>query len=396
MSAAVADYTFAETVSHKIKKGDPTQEIKLVPTEDILKTIAGKKGDRIIVGFALETENLLENSLKKLREKHLDIVVANNPLTPGGGFAGETNQVLIIHRNGRVHDLPLQSKREIAREILNAVIHIYRNPEPEPEIEPEDDIEDLTDHLYQDLDSDLDLEVESEKHETPPAPVQQQKPAPKPQIPVVEKKIEQKHGSLTPHQKPFPRQHPVVVEKKVEPKPQLPIIQPEVKEEVPLTPDSIEGSSVPAESVQLHTKRSGKNRRGGRRGAKARAAKRLAMANASGSGETIPNEVVSHETVPAPVNVVETRPEPVVHVTHIHETSEVRAEVVAETPKKTERKKPSRPKKSKPKSNQETLPAVTPENPVVPEVEIPTEAVAVKKKSSRRPANKKKKKPTEE
>jgi phosphopantothenoylcysteine decarboxylase / phosphopantothenate---cysteine ligase len=142
MSAAVADYTFAKTEDHKIKKNGPTPEIRLVATEDILRSLADRKGDRIVVGFALETENLLENALKKLRDKHLDIVVANNPLSPGSGFAGETNQVLMIHRSGKVVELPLQSKREVAREILNAVIGIYRHPEPEPVVE-RDDVPDI-------------------------------------------------------------------------------------------------------------------------------------------------------------------------------------------------------------------------------------------------------------
>lgn len=133
MSAAVSDYTFASTATNKIKKGEPDPDVHLVPTEDILKSMSQNKGNRIIVGFALETENVLENALRKLREKHLDIVVANNPLAKGSGFQGETNQVFIIHRTGNVQDLPLQSKREVAREILNAVMEIYRNPLPEPE-----------------------------------------------------------------------------------------------------------------------------------------------------------------------------------------------------------------------------------------------------------------------
>ncbi len=139
MSAAVADYTFADTADHKIKKGLPQPEMKLVATEDILRSLASQKGNRVIVGFALETENLLENALRKLREKHLDIVVANNPLERGSGFSVDTNQVLIIHRGGRVQDLPLQSKREVAREILNAVYHTYRNPEPDVELESQEE-----------------------------------------------------------------------------------------------------------------------------------------------------------------------------------------------------------------------------------------------------------------
>lgn len=153
MSAAVSDYTFEQTAEHKIKKGDPNPKIKLTPTTDILKEISKSKGNRIVVGFALETENVLENALKKLREKHLDIVVANNPLAGGSGFQHETNQVFIIHRGGRVIDLPLQSKREIAREILDAVIELYRHPEPEPEPEI-------------DLDIDVDEEIHGRVHLT--------------------------------------------------------------------------------------------------------------------------------------------------------------------------------------------------------------------------------------
>ncbi|MBK6765815.1 MAG: bifunctional phosphopantothenoylcysteine decarboxylase/phosphopantothenate--cysteine ligase CoaBC [bacterium] len=149
MSAAVSDYTFDKTAANKIKKGVADPEVNLVPTEDILKGISQNKGNRVIVGFALETENVLDNALRKLREKHLDVVVANNPLAQGSGFQVETNQVFIIHRNGSVTDLPLQSKREVAREILNAVMELYRNPLPEPDTDPE-------------LDLDLDLEPEDD------------------------------------------------------------------------------------------------------------------------------------------------------------------------------------------------------------------------------------------
>jgi phosphopantothenoylcysteine synthetase/decarboxylase len=139
MAAAVSDYTFEHTAENKIKKDNKNSAINLVRTEDILKTISAQKGKRVIVGFALETENDLENALKKLREKHLDIVVANNPLERGAGFAHDTNQVFIIHRGGEVKDIPLQSKREIAREIVNEVIKVFRHPEQEiePEFEPE-------------------------------------------------------------------------------------------------------------------------------------------------------------------------------------------------------------------------------------------------------------------
>jgi phosphopantothenoylcysteine decarboxylase/phosphopantothenate--cysteine ligase len=273
MSAAVADYTFAETIAHKIKKGDPSQEIKLVPTEDILKSLADKKGDRIIVGFALETENLLENALKKLREKHLDIVVANNPLTPGAGFSGETNQVLIIHRNGRVTDLPLQSKREIAREILNAVIAIYRNPEPEPEVEPETDSEELPHHLYDDI----------ETEDTVP-----EVPIPKP--------AGNEKKTVAPPAKSHPS--PVKVEKTV-------VIPAHVVSVPEIEPaDEMEDLSVPALDIPfpaLPPRKSGKSRRGGRRSAKARAAKRLAQAGATTATPAMETPAMTPVVVAAPV-----------------------------------------------------------------------------------------------
>lgn len=138
MNAAVSDYTFGTQAPQKIKKSGRASKVKLVPTEDILKSIADVKGERVVVGFALETENVLENALQKLREKKLDLVVANNPLHPGSGFATDTNQALLIHRSGKVTDIPLQSKREMAREVLNAVLERIHRPEPEPDLDAEE------------------------------------------------------------------------------------------------------------------------------------------------------------------------------------------------------------------------------------------------------------------
>jgi len=204
MSAAVSDYTFENTAKNKIKKGDPDPEIHLVPTEDILRGISQNKGNRVIVGFALETENVLDNSLRKLREKHLDIVVANNPLAQGSGFQVETNQVFIIHRSGHVQDLPLQSKREVAREILNAVMEIYRNPLPEPEIEPDIEIElepEFDDELLDDAHGLVRMEG-LDLDESSVAPAKQEAPKGK----------KKKHKDKKPHKQPAPQQQAKPVE----------------------------------------------------------------------------------------------------------------------------------------------------------------------------------------
>jgi phosphopantothenoylcysteine decarboxylase/phosphopantothenate--cysteine ligase len=257
MSAAVADYTFPDSVRHKIKKGDPQPEVHLVPTEDILKSLSQNKGNRIIVGFALETENLLENALKKLREKHLDLVVANNPLVEGAGFAGETNQVLLIHRSGRVVDLPLQSKREIAREILNAVIETYRHPEPEQE-EIEKQFEEEQAERFPEYDVGDEPEAEMARPEMAVAPGASAHPRKK-----KHGRPEKRHSGGKPEQPPAPPPVAAIVAKPPEIVPVAVPIEPSAPAEVVVSPAA---APIP------NPKKSGRTRRGGRR-AKARAAR---------------------------------------------------------------------------------------------------------------------------
>jgi len=271
MAAAVADYTFPRTVEHKIKKGDPHPEVHLVPTEDILRSLADKKGDRVVVGFALETENLLENSLRKLREKHLDIVVANNPLAPGAGFAGETNQVLIIHRSGRVNELPLQSKREVAREILNAVIEIYHHPEPEPESEVGEDV-DGSEALLEG-DTDLDTAVHHEaraasEEETGRKSRRRGKRGGK--------------GKGAPHEQAVaPAAEPVSAPP--------PVVEPE--------PESEAMPELPFPSPMAPGPKRSRGRRGGRRAARARARKAALQSGENPAGENV-SDPPSPEFVP--------------------------------------------------------------------------------------------------
>ena len=118
MSAAVADYTPIEKAEQKIKKTDGDLSIALKRTQDILLTIGQKKReDQIVIGFAMETENLLENAAKKLQEKNANYIIANSIREPGAGFGVDTNIVKIISSTS-VEDLGLLSKDETAKEIL--------------------------------------------------------------------------------------------------------------------------------------------------------------------------------------------------------------------------------------------------------------------------------------
>lgn len=118
MSAAVADYTPIEKADHKIKKAESDLSIALKRTQDILLTIGKKKReDQVVIGFAMETENLLENAAKKLQEKNANYIIANSIREPGAGFGVDTNIVKIISPTS-VEDLGLLSKDDTAKEIL--------------------------------------------------------------------------------------------------------------------------------------------------------------------------------------------------------------------------------------------------------------------------------------
>ena len=118
MSAAVADYTPIEKADHKIKKAEGDLSIALKRTQDILLTIGKKKReDQVVIGFAMETENLLENAAKKLQEKNANYIIANSIREPGAGFGVDTNIVKIISPTS-VEDLGLLSKGDTAKEIL--------------------------------------------------------------------------------------------------------------------------------------------------------------------------------------------------------------------------------------------------------------------------------------
>jgi phosphopantothenoylcysteine decarboxylase / phosphopantothenate---cysteine ligase len=122
MTAAVADYRPARVAPQKLKKGSARLALELERTVDILAEIAPRKGSRILVGFAAETERVVANAERKLTEKHLDLIVANDVAGAETGFAVDTNAVTIIDRDGQHETVPLMSKAEVAHRILDRVV----------------------------------------------------------------------------------------------------------------------------------------------------------------------------------------------------------------------------------------------------------------------------------
>jgi phosphopantothenoylcysteine decarboxylase / phosphopantothenate---cysteine ligase len=123
-AAAVADYRPAEKSSQKIKRGNQAVTLRLEPNPDILASMAKEKGDRLVVGFAAETENVAENARKKLTHKNADMIVANDVKEEGAGFDVETNVVTLFSRDGRDLPLPRLSKTEVAHRILDEALRL--------------------------------------------------------------------------------------------------------------------------------------------------------------------------------------------------------------------------------------------------------------------------------
>ncbi len=140
MNAAVADYKVANPSERKIKKDEFTQpqinsrvkDIRLVETVDILKAVSERKskmpfagGKKVFVGFALETDNGVENAKEKLKSKSLDMIVLNNIRDEGAGFGTDTNKVTLFSSNGMKEELPLMPKYEVAMRILDEVKALF-------------------------------------------------------------------------------------------------------------------------------------------------------------------------------------------------------------------------------------------------------------------------------
>jgi phosphopantothenoylcysteine decarboxylase/phosphopantothenate--cysteine ligase len=123
-AAAVGDYRPSEAAKSKLKKTPAGITLQLQPTPDILATCARKKGHRIVVGFAAETDHVAANARKKLSEKDLDLIVANDVTAEGAGFDVDTNVVTLFSRDGRDLPLPRLTKREVAHRILDEAVRL--------------------------------------------------------------------------------------------------------------------------------------------------------------------------------------------------------------------------------------------------------------------------------
>lgn len=120
-TAAVADYRPKDTSTHKIKKDNSELVLELMPNPDILRSLGERKTHQILVGFAAETQNVIEYARQKIEKKNLDFIVANNIATKGAGFKEDTNIATIIERDGSITEYDKMYKSELGNVILDKV-----------------------------------------------------------------------------------------------------------------------------------------------------------------------------------------------------------------------------------------------------------------------------------
>jgi phosphopantothenoylcysteine decarboxylase / phosphopantothenate---cysteine ligase len=129
-AAAVADFRPAKTAAEKIKKrpGEQGLTLELVRTPDILAEVADQRRaagwPRVVVGFAAETQDLLENASAKLKAKQLDLIVANDVTQPGSGFGSDENRVTLLYRDGRQEPLELMPKADVADRVVRSAVSL--------------------------------------------------------------------------------------------------------------------------------------------------------------------------------------------------------------------------------------------------------------------------------
>ena len=126
MSAAVADYKPKTIANTKIKKNDPEFVLELVKTTDILETLGKQKKHQLLVGFALETNNIIEYAKEKIKRKNLDFIVANSATEIGAGFGVDTNKITIIDKHNNLYNFELKSKQEVAKDIVIFAINYLK------------------------------------------------------------------------------------------------------------------------------------------------------------------------------------------------------------------------------------------------------------------------------
>ena len=125
MAAAVADFTPEIPAAQKTRRGKGNWNIELKPTQDIAAALGShKKANQILIGFALETADELENAKKKLKRKNLDFIVLNSLNDAGAGFGGDTNKITIIDKNNKIQPFELKNKREVAADIVEMMVSI--------------------------------------------------------------------------------------------------------------------------------------------------------------------------------------------------------------------------------------------------------------------------------
>lgn len=126
-TAAVSDYKPKTAHDSKVKKQNGDQVLELVRTKDILLELGKRKSNQILIGFAAETDHVQEYALGKLEKKNADMIVANNVKVEGAGFGTDTNIVTIYKRDGSSLELPIMSKGEVAKKILEEAVSLFRN-----------------------------------------------------------------------------------------------------------------------------------------------------------------------------------------------------------------------------------------------------------------------------
>jgi phosphopantothenoylcysteine decarboxylase / phosphopantothenate---cysteine ligase len=125
-AAAVADYRPERALPRKRKRTGAEWTLRLVPNPDILASVAERKGHRLVIGFAAETDKALQHAKVKLSGKNLDLIAVNNVLEPGSGFEMDTNRLTLLYADGRIEELPLMSKRACAERIIEVVAEHLR------------------------------------------------------------------------------------------------------------------------------------------------------------------------------------------------------------------------------------------------------------------------------
>ncbi len=120
-TAAVADYRPERALPSKRKRNSQQWTLRMVANPDILGTVAQRKGNRLVVGFAAETDKALQHAQEKLQRKNLDLIAVNDVLEPGSGFEVDTNRLTLIYADGRIEPLPLMSKRECGERLIQAI-----------------------------------------------------------------------------------------------------------------------------------------------------------------------------------------------------------------------------------------------------------------------------------